>query len=227
MLAIAKTTQGGRSARRAAVLGVGIAVLLAGAAPAGASCPDADLPPSAGDLNRVAGAMVCLINVERTHRGLVALRSNRQLHSSSDYHTRDMIASHFLAHQGPPPHPSLLTRIVTTGYFAHVVGGLFTENVGIGPLDTGTASGMVGAWMESDEHRANILRPEFRDVGIGARIAPADPVFYPDQPAAVFTTDFARRYFRTRPACRRSSSHDGSPSATKPSGYCSRRRRHR
>lgn len=224
MPANANTTEGYRSARRAAGLAVGIAVLLAGAAPARAECPDADLQPAAGNLDRVADAMVCLINVERVRAHRVALHANRRLGSSSDYHTRDMISGQFFAHQGPAPHPSLLTRIVVTGYFAHAVGGLFTENIGIGPLETGTAAGMVGAWMESDEHRANILKPEFRDIGVGARIAPADPVFYPDQPAVVVTTDFGRRYYRTRPSCRRAAARDGSPSATKPSGYCSRRR---
>lgn len=225
MPAIANTSQRNRPARRTAGFAVAIIVLLAAAAPARADCPDADLQPAAGDLDRVAAAMVCLINVERSRADLAALRTNRSLHSSSDYHTRDMISGHFLAHQGPPPHPSLRTRILVTGYFAHAVGGLFTENVGIGPLETATARAMVDAWMESEGHRINILRPEFRDIGIGARIAPADPVFYPDQPAVVFTTDFGRRYYRARSTCKRTAARSDSPSATTPSGYCSRRRR--
>jgi uncharacterized protein YkwD len=214
-----RCSRGQRAGRRAAWIAVALALVLALPASASASCPDADLQPSAQDLDRVSGAIVCLLNVERAGAGLEALATDPRLHSSASYHTRDMISGHFLAHQGPRPHPPLLMRIVWTGYFADAVAGLYTENLGIGPLQTATARALVSAWMGSEAHRVNILRPEFRDIGVGAAIAPPDPVFYPDQEAAVYTTDFGRRYYREPVKCPPTRAPSG-PSATAPSGFC-------
>ena len=47
------------------------------------------------------------------------------------------------------------------------------ENIGWGTLSLSTPGAMVGAWMASPDHRANILDPRFRDTGVG--VSPQAP----------------------------------------------------
>jgi uncharacterized protein YkwD len=166
-------------------------------------CADADVEPSAETFPRVEAAMLCLINDERARARLVPLRLDARLARSARFHTRDMISNHRFAHQ-LPGRPSLLTRILRTGYFAGVRDGLFTENIGYGPQPAWTAAILVWAWMESPTHRANILDRDFRDIGIGSAMVGPDPGFHRTRPSAVYTTDFGRRYMppRRRRRCR-------------------------
>jgi uncharacterized protein YkwD len=117
------------------------------------------------------------------------------------WQARDMVARHYLEHsrEGGPP---LVNRIRATGYFEHIAGGLYTENVGVAPQANSTAAAIVDAWMRSDAHRVNILRAEFRDVGVGSVFANPDPAFYEDWPSVVYATDFGRRYYSApAPVC--------------------------
>jgi uncharacterized protein YkwD len=208
--------------RSGAILLLALAAAGLTARPGGAAtgCPDSGLQPYPGNLDRVAGAIVCEINVRRTEAGLHALRRERRLDRSSQFHSDDMVESRFVAHE-QPGHPRLVTRIRRTGYFRRVVDALYTENVAVAPQEDGTAANLVTAWMLSDRHRANILFGRFREIGVGARITGPDPVFYSDRPSVVYTTDFGRRYWRRGTRCARRSL---AGQATPPRRYCTRRR---
>jgi uncharacterized protein YkwD len=170
-------------------------------------------------MSRVGSAMVCLINVQREASGLTALRRDARLDASSLFHARDMVGYHYLAH-GREGGPILRTRMRATGYFDRVAGGLYTENVGVGPEVNATAAAMVDAWMKSEHHRVNIMRPEFRDMGVGGVMAPPDPAFYEDWPSVVYATDFGRRYYSAPvPACFQTRSSDPATPRT----MCTRR----
>ena len=185
------------------------------------ACPDADLEPASGNADRVAAAMNCLLNVERRNAGLAPLVLNAKLSRSSQYQSDDMVDYHYFAHQRPYEAP-LLTRIKSTGYFDHVTGGLYSENLAAAPDGRASASAVVSAWMQSDHHRANILFPDFREIGVGATVTGPDPAFYQDYPSVVYATDFGRRYYRgPAPACNRSRSAPGLPHRV-----CQRRRTH-
>ena len=203
-----------------ALLAASAAVAAARPAPVRAAdqCPDSTLEPNAGNLATVAKAIVCEIDLRRADAGLVPLREQRQLDRSSQFQSDDMVESHFVAHN-EPGHPSLLTRIRRTGYFKGVSGGLYTENIAVAPQEEASAAEVVQAWMLSDEHRAKILYGRFREIGVGAQIAPPDPAFYADRPSVVYTTDFGRRYWR-----RCGFRHAAGAGARRPAA-CPRRRR--
>ena len=76
-------------------------------------------------------------------------------------------------------------RIVRQGYPPILVG----ENLAWGETDKSPPAKSVPLWMTSPGHRANILEPDYREIGIGlAYDAPeAQPV--PKQ-AAIYTTTF-------------------------------------
>lgn len=123
-----------------------------------AGCPGADAPiPRLGDAE-VRVATVCELNVRRRVAGLPALHSVRSLTRLAQVHTGVMVARRTL------DHGDLRRRLraYTAGH-AFMVG----ENIGTFGGEAETVSQMVVAWMNSPEHRANILQPRFRDVGVG------------------------------------------------------------
>lgn len=188
--------------------------------PTSPTCADATLIATPQNTTRVAAAIVCVINQKRAGAALYPVGENHNLDLASRFQSRDMVESHFLAHEAPH-HPSLLNRLRDAGYFANVSDALFTENIGVAPADEATAQTIVDGWMTSEHHRVNILTPIYRDMGVGMAFAGPDPVFYADRNSVVFTTDFGRRWYKRHCLTH---SHRASPSTR----YCPRkRRRHR
>jgi uncharacterized protein YkwD len=97
-----------------------------------------------------ADTFVSLLNSERGAEGLDGLQSNGSLASVAAAWSRQMASSGNLAHN-----PSLTSQV--PGW--RLVG----ENVGYGP----DASTIHGALMDSAPHRANILDPDYTQVGVG------------------------------------------------------------
>jgi uncharacterized protein YkwD len=116
-------------------------------------------------------------------------------------------------------HPSLLSRIRGYGYFNGATNGYYAENVGAGPGSNGTARVLMEEWMNSPAHRTNLLYAGFRDVGIGAVLAPPDRAFFADFPSTVYTTDFGRRYVHQR-CVRRTSARSPTTPASPRRSYC-------
>jgi uncharacterized protein YkwD len=83
---------------------------------------------------------------------------------------------------GTLAHGAFSARIRAAGVSATRVG----ENLA---WAAGQARKIVGLWLNSPEHRANLLRPGYRTVGVGARKGTFDGV----SGALVVTTDFAGR----------------------------------
>ena len=71
-----------------------------------------------------------------------------------------MAASGCFSHSCPPE-PSMVRRAETAGYTSWTNLG---ENIAYGQR---TADEVFQAWMNSSGHRANILNPAFRDLGVG------------------------------------------------------------
>jgi uncharacterized protein YkwD len=109
-------------------------------------------------------ATLCLLNAERRARGLGALRPEARLRRAALRHSQDMVERNFFEHENPDgldPHE----RMARAGYGAGPRERATGENLATG--DPGTPAVMVDGWMHSPGHRKNILRPGFRDIGIG------------------------------------------------------------
>jgi uncharacterized protein YkwD len=174
-----------------------LAAAVPSTAAADATCPDRDVAPGADNLDQVAGAMLCEVNRQRLATGLVPLRRARQLDSSARYQAQDMASFRYFAHRRPDG-PSLAQRIRATGYFAGVRRALYTENLADAPRARDSAGAVVDAWMQSPEHRADILTAPFRAAGVSVLPVPADAAFYADMPSTLVVVDFGRRYPRHR-----------------------------
>ena len=131
--------------------------------------------------------MLCLHNRERSARGLPALKENPLLRQAAEDHSTDMVSAGFFSHDAPGG-GSMVDRILGTGY-AKGAGWSIGENIAWGTGCLATAAQIQRAWMDSPGHKANILRRQFREIGIGIAIgAPAG-----DSDGATYTADFGVR----------------------------------
>jgi uncharacterized protein YkwD len=151
-------------------------------------CPDTELAPTASNLPQVQAATLCLINKIRLQAGETPLTDNASLDDAAQEHSDDMIARNYFDHTTPSGE-AFGTRIDSAGYVPSGWSYEFGENIECGTLTLATPAAAVNGWMNSPEHRANILNEEFRDSGIG--VAPAVPAQYSyGQPGATYTQDF-------------------------------------
>ena len=100
-----------------------------------------------------------LVNSERGRRGLTALTQNALLDTAADGHAADMAANSFFSHSGSDG-SSVSGQATAAGYVWTSIG----ENIGQADV---TPEAMMNLWMNSDGHRANILNPDYRELGVG------------------------------------------------------------
>jgi uncharacterized protein YkwD len=105
-------------------------------------------------------AIACLVNVERTRRGLRPLVSNPKLVQVARALSRFEVAHHYMGHY--PGGKSPQARARTAGYCSACE---VHENTGSGSSISPTAA--VHYWMTSTIHRTNILRRSMRSAGVG------------------------------------------------------------
>jgi uncharacterized protein YkwD len=117
-----------------------------------------DDTPLEQNAEQVERALVQMIARERREHGLQALVIDTRLENVAKMHSDDMVAHRFIAHTsrttGEAP-----DRVAAAGLNATVV----LENIGRGY----SASEIHRGLMESPGHRANVLHPEARELGIG------------------------------------------------------------
>jgi uncharacterized protein YkwD/uncharacterized membrane protein required for colicin V production len=114
-------------------------------------------------------AMLRLVNAERRKQGLAPLRMDEKLRQVARAHARDLLARGYFAHDTPEGR-SPFDRLRAAGIDFTAAG----ENIAFAP-DVQTAHAGL---MSSPGHRANIQRPAFRHVGIGALRAPPFGVMF-------------------------------------------------
>jgi uncharacterized protein YkwD len=116
--------------------------------------------------------VLCLVNVERRRRGLVALRSNPQLRRAASAHARDMVARDYFDHHTPDG-AGVAERIGATSYER----GAQRWNVGEvqhwAIMDRSAPERVVASLLGSPEHRRLLLRGSFREAG--AAVADGTP----------------------------------------------------
>ena len=157
----------------------------ADAAQGAAQCPGAlDVPTSQAQLDQAADAVTCLVNVERTSRGLKALKRDGDLAQAARGHSRDMARNHYFDHTSPDG-DSVGDRIRKAGYGKPGDGWKVGENLGWGTDGRATPNALVDEWLNSPAHKKNMLTGAFREVGVG--VAGGAPKASTDLPGATYT----------------------------------------
>jgi uncharacterized protein YkwD len=165
---------------------VGLGVSLAGPA----SAADA-APASAERLRALDQQILTGLNESRARHRLRPLVISSDLRYAAVSHSRAMLQVGFFAHDAPGG-PSFAARMRnfyrSDGYTRWQVG----ENLLYGTAKV-TADGAVAAWLASPAHRANLLRPEWREVGIASLRASAAGGIFGGKATWVVTMDFGAR----------------------------------
>jgi uncharacterized protein YkwD len=176
--------------RRLALAAVLTAALVPTAATAEAqACAGADNHPSQVSVTQLRSTTTCLVNAERGKRGLAPLRANTGLRLAAQRHARDMVRKRYFSHASRKG-VTFKTRILRAGYLRGSGNAILGENLAWGSGGSATPRSIVRSWMNSPGHRANILRGQYREIGIGiVRNAPTGAAR-----GATYTAEFGRRF---------------------------------
>jgi uncharacterized protein YkwD len=125
-------------------------------------------------LSSSESSLLRAMNAVRASHGLARLRIDSRLEAVARLHSVDMLRHNYFAHG------AVSARLNGSG----AAGPIFGEDLAYGPV---SSSWVVNAWLASPPHRANLLRPGFRRVGIGAVVG----TFEGSGGTFVVTADFA------------------------------------
>jgi uncharacterized protein YkwD len=118
-----------------------------------------------------------LINQERQGQGLAAYASQSQLQTAARIHSQDMACNGFVSHTGSDG-SSVRDRVELQGYDWSWIG----ENIYCtSDTSSGAPQRVFDWWMNSAPHRANLLSPNYTQIGVGYAYAGSRGCF-----AAVF-----------------------------------------
>ncbi len=103
--------------------------------------------------------VIDLVNVERAAEGLPPLSYDAGLGAAARGHSEDMGLQNYFSHTGLDGRTAC-GRVTDAGYTWNYCG----ENIAAGQP---TPEDVIDTWMASAGHRANILNPNFCDIGVG------------------------------------------------------------
>jgi uncharacterized protein YkwD len=173
--------------RTAALLAAFVALIAAAAAPAG-------VPAATGGTQQMATletGVLQQLNAIRTQYGLTPLKLSASLSAAAGSHSQEMGADGYFQHTSHDG-TSFWKRIgrwyPSGGYGYWTVG----ENLLWSSPDVDAARAL-DMWMHSPEHKANILAPRWREIGISAVHLTTAPGTYRGLSVTIITTDFGAR----------------------------------
>jgi hypothetical protein len=103
--------------------------------------------------------VIDLVNVERAAEGLPPLSTDADLASAARGHSEDMGLQNYFSHTGLDGRTPC-DRMTDAGYIWNYCG----ENIA---ASQPTPEDVIDTWMASAGHRANILNPNYCDIGVG------------------------------------------------------------
>ena len=165
------------------------ALVAAPSAMAVRACEAANATPAQAAKRIMVRATLCTLNAQRARFGLRPLKLNKRLSRAARRHARDMVRRRYFAHDSLGG-GSFVDRIRRTGYLASARRWAVGENLAWGTRSSSAPRAITRMWMNSPGHRANILSPSFREVGIGLALgAPRGT----GGPAATYATEFGAK----------------------------------
>jgi uncharacterized protein YkwD len=142
-------------------------MLVSGSPAAASSCPNTSVQVTGLSQGAMEGSIACLVNEERAAYGFRPVRPNGALRQAALGHSNEMVQQGYFEHTSPAG-VTFVDQILATGYTRGARRWEVGENLvwGAGPLSTPRS--LVTSWMNSPPHRENLLRAQFREIGIAA-----------------------------------------------------------
>jgi uncharacterized protein YkwD len=145
----------------------------------------------AGRLSSLETSVLGDINAFRASHGLARLRLNTELSAAARAHSQQMAADGYFAHTSADG-SAFWKRIQS--FYASASWGYWSvgENLLWSSPDV-TAGHALQMWLASPEHRANLMNPKWREIGVSAVHVPSAPGVYRGLSVTIVTTDFGVR----------------------------------
>jgi uncharacterized protein YkwD len=142
-------------------------------------------------LSSLESGVLSQLNKIRAQHGLQPVRINARLTAAAAQHSKDMGTAGYFQHNSNDG-TAFWKRIghwyASNGYGYWSVGeNLLWSSPEVDP------AGALQLWMNSPEHRANILTARWREIGISAVHFAAAPGTYKGLEVTIITTDFGTR----------------------------------
>lgn len=115
--------------------------------------------PGPSSVKAFEDEVVRLVNVERSKKGLQALKLNWELARVARYKSQDMVNKKYFSHTSPT-YGSPFKMMESFGIRFSAAG----ENIAYGQR---TPAEVMNSWMNSSGHRANILSTSYTQIGVG------------------------------------------------------------
>jgi uncharacterized protein YkwD len=132
------------------------------------------------------------LNAIRAEHGLVALKLNARLTAAAKQHSAEMGADGYFehsSHDGTAFWKRISRWYASSGFGYWSVGeNLLWSSPGVDPAHA------LELWMNSPEHRANILAGRWREIGVSAVHVHGAPGAYRGLDVTIITTDFGVRH---------------------------------
>ncbi|HZR96440.1 MAG TPA: CAP domain-containing protein [Gaiellaceae bacterium] len=157
------------------------AALLAPAATCGPASDQLQLDPQAAQL-----VMLCFTNYARQQSGLAPLTLNATLSAAGNAKLQADVSCGVFSHEPCRQPFETVFAAYTRGASSYEIG----ENIAWGTGTYGTPRSIMDAWLHSSGHRDNILRPGYREIGIGYL---ANQTFQGSSGAALWSQQFGVR----------------------------------
>ena len=109
-------------------------------------------------MNQRERSLLSVVNDVRAARGLRPLRADGILNRVAHSYSATLIRTNVFTHG------AMAARLAASS----ARGPMFGENLAWGVGPAGSARNIVRGWMASPGHRANLLRPGWRRIGVGA-----------------------------------------------------------
>jgi uncharacterized protein YkwD len=133
-------------------------------------------------LDRAERSLIRHINAQRRAGGLPKVRAAAGLNRAADFHSREMLAGDYFAH--PSRNGGAFDRRIHRFTRGRAVG----ETLAMLSSCRGMPGLTIGMWMNSPDHRAIIMSPSLRRVGVARRSGRLG-----GGRACMITADFASR----------------------------------
>jgi uncharacterized protein YkwD len=175
-----------RSIAQLALFGVLAVCLWAAASPAAAGPSSRAVP-----MQSLQSGVLAELNAFRREHGLGSLRLSPALSAAARQHSMEMAARGYFSHSSAngSTFDKRIARFYPMGFHHYWSVG---ENLLWSSPDV-DASHAVTMWINSPEHKANMLNRRWREIGLSAVHATAAPGTYGGRPVTIVTTDFGVR----------------------------------
>ena len=132
----------------------------------GTKDPTPERSPGRGD-ESVRGLRLGGFGRERQDANLPPLTQNSELAQAASGMCQRMVTEHFFSHETPDG-KNIVDRVEPTGYIPDSGDWVVGENLAWGSGALSTPQAILNGWMNSPGHKANLLAPDYKDIGLAA-----------------------------------------------------------